>query len=287
VKYLELLRYKQWAKNLFVFVAVFFSGQFLKIELLYNSLYTFIIFCLVSSSVYILNDTLDRHLDALHPKKKKRPIASGQVSIQQALIIKAILLLIATILLIFLGSLEVALCLVGYYVINVLYCIKLKHVALIDIFLIALGFLLRVLAGGYATDLHLTDWALILNFILALILAIGKRRGELKNADIKGETRKALQGYSVPFLDVLLAICCVMAIVCYIMFTLSEEVQARFHHNIIYTVVFVVFGIFRYLQLSLVYNKAESPTAILYKDRYIQITILLWIISFSLLILQN
>lgn len=284
VKYLQLLRCKQWAKNLFVFVAVFFSGQFLQIDLLVKSFLAFIIFSLVSSAVYILNDFLDRSSDALHPEKKHRPLASKSISIPVAFLIKGILMLVAAGLIFYLDNINVAYSVTIYYILNVLYCIWLKHVALLDIFIIAFGFVLRVLVGAYATDLYLTDWALILNFILALILAIGKRRGELNNSNIKGITRKSLTHYSVPFLDILLAICCVMAIVCYIMFTLSDQVQQRFHHNIIFTVLFVIFGIFRYLQLSLVYNRSEAPTKILYKDRYIQITLLLWIISFFLLI---
>ena len=169
-----------------------------------------------------------------------------------------------------------------YFVMNLAYTFKLKHVAIIDVCIIAIGFVLRVLAGGYITGIPISQWAILLTFVLALVLAIGKRRGELINAQISGKTRKALDGYNVQFADIALAISCTLAILCYLMFTLSPEVQRRFHPRVFYTVIFVVFAFLRYLQQTLVYNKTESPTKIVYKDRYIQVTLVLWIIAFLL-----
>ncbi len=163
---------------------------------------------------------------------------------------------------------------------NLAYTFKLKHIAILDITIIAIGFVLRVLAGGYITGLIITQWAILLTFVLALVLAIGKRRGELVNAQLTGKTRKALDGYNIQFADIALSISCALAIVCYLMFTLSPEVQARFHPRVFYTVVFVLFAFLRYLQQTLVYNRTESPTKIVYKDRYIQITLVLWIVVF-------
>jgi 4-hydroxybenzoate polyprenyltransferase len=165
---------------------------------------------------------------------------------------------------------------------NLFYTFKLKQVAIVDICIIAIGFVLRVLAGGYVTGIIVTNWAVLLTFVLALVLAIGKRRGELINAQISGKTRKALDGYNVQFADIALSISCTLAIVCYLMFTLSPEVQTKFHSRVFYTVIFVVFAFLRYLQQTLVYNKTESPTKIVYKDRYIQVTIVLWVIVFLL-----
>ena len=167
---------------------------------------------------------------------------------------------------------------------NLAYTFRLKQVAVVDICIIATGFVLRVLAGGYATGIPISQWAILLTFILALVLAIGKRRGELINAELKGKTRKALNGYNVQFADIALSISCALAIVCYVMFTLSPEVQKRFHSRIFYTVIFVLFAFLRYLQQTLVYNRTESPTKIIYKDHYIQATLLLWLASFLLLI---
>lgn len=284
MEYIRLIRIKQWAKNLFVFVAAFFSGRAFEREVMINSLLAFVLFCLVSSAVYILNDYADIEKDRMHPMKKQRPLAAGTISKTSAITFFFILLSLCGTGLFLVGSLPLAVILGIYFLINLLYSFKLKQVAIIDIFIIAFGFLLRVFAGGAAIDVQVTDWAILLNFVLALVLAAGKRRGELKNAEITGVTRKSLEGYNVPFLDITLAITCTIAVVCYIMFTLSPEVQARFNHNIIYTVVFVMIGVFRYLQLALVYNKSESPTRILYTDFFIKVTLLLWISSFLLLI---
>ena len=171
---------------------------------------------------------------------------------------------------------------VFYFLMNIAYTFKLKHVAIIDVCIIAIGFVLRVLAGGYATGIYISQWAILLTFVLALVLAIGKRRGELINAQISGKTRRALDGYNVQFADIALSISCTLAIVCYLMFTLSPEVQQKFHSRVFYTVIFVVFAFLRYLQQTLVYNKTESPTKIIYKDRYIQVTLVLWLAAFLL-----
>ena len=172
----------------------------------------------------------------------------------------------------------------SYFILNLAYTFNLKHVAIVDVSIIAIGFVLRVLAGGYATGIITSQWAILLTFVLALVLAVGKRRGELINANISGQTRKALDGYNVQFADIVLSVAITLAIICYLMFTLTPEVQNKFGKRVFYTVLFVVFAFLRYLQQTLVYNKTESPTKIVYKDTYIQITLLLWIISFLLLI---
>jgi decaprenyl-phosphate phosphoribosyltransferase len=171
-----------------------------------------------------------------------------------------------------------------YFLMNIAYSFKLKHVAIVDICIIAIGFVLRVLAGGYATGIPISQWAILLTFVLALILAIGKRRGELVNAKVSGRTRKALDGYNVLFADITLSISVTLGIISYLMFTVTPEIQDKFGHKVFYTVIFVVFAFLRYLQQTLVYNKTESPTKIVYKDRYIQVTILVWVFSFLLLI---
>lgn len=287
-KYLQLLRVEQWIKNLFVFIPVFFSGNFLNTDLLLKSIFAFLVFSFTASSIYIINDYSDIESDKKHPIKRRRPLASGAISKKTAVFIFVLLLVLVFTLFIveaiafkanFMGlSIVIAL----YFIMNLAYTYKLKHVPIIDIFIIAIGFVLRVLAGGFATGIFISQWAILLTFVLALVLAIGKRRGELINAEISGKTRKALDGYNVQFADIALSISVTLAIVCYLMFTLSPEVQAKFHPRVFYTVVFVVFAFLRYLQQTLVYNKTESPTKIVYKDRYIQITLLLWLVMFLL-----
>lgn len=285
-KYLKLLRVEQWVKNLFVFVPLFFSGNITNTDLLSKSVFAFIIFSLAASVVYILNDYNDIEADSKHPEKRRRPLASGAISKTKALGILAGLIIIDVVL-VFLAQvyfhepLWKFVTIIGLYiVINIAYTFKLKHVPIIDIFIIALGFVLRVLAGGYITGISISQWAILLTFVLALVLAIGKRRGELINAQVSGKTRKALDGYNVQFADIALSISVTLAIVCYLMFTLSPEVQERFHERVFYTVIFVVFAFLRYLQQTLVYNRTESPTKIVYRDRYIQVTLVLWVAAF-------
>ncbi len=288
MKYLKLLRVEQWVKNLFVFLPLFFSGNIMHSDLLLKSVFAFFIFSMVASSIYIINDYSDIESDRIHPEKKNRPLASGGISKSTARLILGILL-ISLLALIYLArnfldqNIWKFSTIIGFYfVMNLAYTYKLKHVAIVDIMIISIGFVLRILAGGYATGILISQWAILLTFVLALVLAIGKRRGELINAQISGRTRKALDGYNVQFADIALSISCALAIVCYLMFTLSPEVQQRFHPRVFYTVFFVVFAFLRYLQQTLVYNKTESPTKIIYKDRYIQITLVLWMAAFLL-----
>lgn len=287
-KYLRLLRVEQWVKNAFVFVPLFFSGNITNLDLLGKSFLVFIIFSLAASSVYIINDYTDIESDKKHPLKRRRPLASGAISKSLAVGIFSVLVLLNCFLL-FSGKLifenlwlKVAAVIAFYFFMNLAYTFKLKHVAIVDVSIIALGFVLRVLAGGYGTGIEISQWAIVLTFVLALVLAIGKRRGELINAQISGRTRRALDGYNVQFADIALSISCTLVIVCYLMFTLSPEVQQRFHPRVFYTVIFVVFAILRYLQQTLVYNRTESPTKIVYRDRYIQVTLVLWISAFLL-----
>lgn len=287
-KYLKLIRVEQWVKNLFVFVPLFFSGNITNIDLFLKSIFAFIVFSLTASSVYIINDYMDIDSDKKHPEKCNRPLASGAISKSSAAILFVSLLVFSGLIILF-GQYyfeenyrNFGIIIAAYFVMNLLYTFKLKHVAIIDVTIIAIGFVFRVLAGGFATELKISQWAILLTFVLAMVLAVGKRRGELINAQVSGKTRKALDGYNIQFADIALCICVTLAIVCYLMFTLSPEVQQRFHERVFYTVFFVMFAFLRYLQQTLVYNKTESPTKIVYKDRYIQVTLVLWLMAFLL-----
>lgn len=289
-KYLKLLRVEQWVKNLFVFLPLFFAGKLLDSALLLQSLLAFIIFSLAASFIYIINDYTDIESDRRHPEKKKRPLASGAISKRSAIILMLVLAAL-TVSMIYLSQnffeiniQKFTVIIAVYILINLAYTFKLKHVAIIDVVLISVGFVLRLLAGGYITGIAISQWAILLTFVLALVLALGKRRGELINAQISGKTRKALDGYNVQFADIALSISVTLAIISYLMYTVQGDVQERFGSKIFYTFIFVVFALLRYLQQTLVYNKTESPTKIIYRDRYIQVTVFLWILSFLLLI---
>lgn len=285
-KYLKLSRVNQWVKNLFVFLPLFFSGKFLEVHLFWESFLAFLIFSATASCIYIINDYSDMEADRLHPEKKNRPLASGAISKPAALGLLGIMALLVLSGLGFaytvvgLSIWKFAFIILSYFCLNLAYTFRLKHIAIVDVTIIAAGFVLRVLAGGYITGILVSQWALLLTFVLALVLAFGKRRGELINAQISGKSRKALDGYNVQFADIALSISVTLAIVSYLMFTVQPNVQEHFGNRIFYTFIFVVFALMRYLQQTLVYNKTESPTKIVYKDRYIQVTVLLWMASF-------
>lgn len=289
-KYIKLLRVEQWVKNLFVFLPLFFSGNITNADLVLKSIVAFVVFSLAASFIYILNDYSDVDSDRRHPEKCKRPIASGAVSKNTAIIF--MIMVLAAGLLLLAGSYfylhidigRFSSVILFYVLLNIAYTFHLKHVAIIDVSIIATGFVLRVLAGGYISGIPISQWAILLTFVLALVLALGKRRGELINAQISGRTRKALDGYNVQFADIALSISVTLAVISYLMFTVQPEVQERFGSRIFYTFIFVVFAFMRYLQQTLVHNKTESPTKIIYKDRYIQVTLALWFATFLLLI---
>lgn len=288
--YFKLLRVEQWVKNLFVFIPLFFSGKIFETTQLFETIFSFIIFSFTASSIYIINDYSDIESDRVHPEKCRRPLASGEISVGRAklvlvgLVISTIGLIISLSDVFGYNVLKFGAVISSYFVMNLAYTFRLKHIAIVDISIIAVGFVLRVLAGGYATGIVVSQWAIILTFVLALVLAVGKRRGELVNTQLLGNTRKALDGYNIQFADIVLSISVTLAIVSYIMFVISPETQKEFTNKVFYTFIFVIFAFLRYLQQTLVYNRTESPTKMIYKDRYIQVVLALWGFAFLILI---
>lgn len=288
-KYIRLIRPQQWLKNLFVFLPLFFNGQFLNTGYLLQSCVVFIAFSLAASSIYCFNDIWDLKEDRIHPLKKRRPIASGEVSVPMAYLTLFLLLICSIAIVFFFGAeakWKILMVISFYYVMNIAYCIRLKHIAIVDVFIIALGFVLRVVAGGMATDINLSHWIVLMTFLLALFLGFAKRRDEVMILDEKGlQTRLNIKRYNQNFLNQVLSVIGSITMVCYIMYTVSEEVIRRLDSKYVYiTAVFVLAGIIRYLQLTLVDVKSGSPTNILIKDRFIQLCILAWIVTFTLII---
>lgn len=281
--YIKLLRPKDWAKNLFLFVPSFFAGKLFnlhKFELLIGG---FIAFSFLASSIYILNDYRDIEADRKHPTKCKRPLAAGSVSKSTALVI-CFLLLAAGLLISYLldGSGKFLFVTSLYYVLNIGYCFGLKNVSILDMIIVAIGFVLRVKGGSVLAEVDLSQWLTIMTFLLAIFMAIAKRRDDVMLKTSTGqEMRKVIKGYNLDFLNIMLGLICAILIVTYINYTVSSAVlYSQFGHRIYYTALFVIAGIMRYLQITFVLNKAGSPTEILYKDRFIQVTLLLWIASF-------
>lgn len=272
-----LLRVEHWVKNLFLFIPAFFAGNLNDPIVLKRAILGFIAFSAVASAVYIMNDLVDAPLDRLHPDKCKRPIASGQTSHLQALAIMLALLIAGGSLSAILSA-DMLIYSVLYFVVNIAYSFSLKHFAIIDISLIGIGFLLRVLAGGAVTGVPVSHWLIVLTFLLAMILGLAKRRGEYMVAMGENNFRKALEGYNLPFLDMAMMVCSTVAVVAYLMYCFSPDTNTPVTSDKkYYTAFFVIIGILRYLQLTLVFNKTESPTRALLRDRFLQLVLLGWI----------
>lgn len=282
---MKLLRPKHWAKNLFLFIPLFFAGEIFNVNKVVVLLGAFACFSLLASSIYVINDYRDIEADRAHPEKCKRPLASGAISKSVALVVFG-LLVVAGLGGAWLIGNKFLFVLSIYFVLNLAYSFGLKNISILDIFIVAAGFVLRVKAGGVASQIPVSEWLMLMVFLLALFMAIAKRRDDivLKIASGK-DMRVASKGYNMDFLNVSLALVSAVIIVTYIMYTMDDLTQAHFKtYRLYYTAVFVIAGLMRYLQITYVENDTGSPTKILYKDRFIQLTILLWILSFYVII---
>lgn len=270
--YLMVLRPKQWTKNLLVFAALIFSIKTVTVDMVVHCTVGFILFCLVSGCVYIINDYIDREADSKHPEKCYRPIASGKLRPLGALLFGSTLL-ISCLAAAFLLEPGFSLLLLGYFSVNVAYSLKLKQVVIIDIMVIAFGFVLRAIGGALVIDVSFTPWFLICTMLLALFLAISKRRHELYLlSQHKGEHRKVLEQYSPELLDQLNSIVTTAAIMSYSLFTFTSGHTIQ----LMWTIPLVMYGIFRYLYLIHMKGKGGSPEKVLVEDRHILSTVVLF-----------
>jgi decaprenyl-phosphate phosphoribosyltransferase len=283
--YIQLIRPKDWAKNLFLFVPIFFAGLLFNFNVLLELLGGFFCFSLVASSIYIINDYRDIEDDKKHPVKKNRPLASGAVKKATGLLIAGIFLIAGFTAAWFIRE-KFLFVLVIYFLMNVAYSFGLKNIPILDIIIISIGFVLRIKAGAVIAKVGLSEWLIIMVFLLALFMAIAKRRDDvLLKLSSGNDMRKAVKGYNLDFINTALSLICAVIIVAYFMYTTSAETVARLQtYRLYYTCLFVLAGIFRYLQLIYVQQDSQSPTKILYKDRFIQVTILLWVISFYVIL---
>lgn len=298
---IRLLRPEQWLKNVFVFVPVFFDGHITEWSYVAPSLVTFAAFCMAASGVYCFNDTIDAESDRLHPKKCHRPVASGAVTVTAAYVQTALCLLLSTATVLCYGwraesgtcgaegygVTAVLLSILGLYVaMNAVYCLWLKQKPIVDVFIIAVGFVLRIVIGGVATGVELTHWVVLMSFLLALFLAFAKRRDDVVMFESKGTiARRNVVRYNVDFMNQTITVLASITMVCYIMYTVSPEVIERFNSRYVYvTSVFVLAGIIRYLQVTIVDVKSGSPTRVLVHDHFIQACIVGWTLAFCVII---
>ena len=277
--YLLLIRPKQWIKNAFLFAPLIFARELFNPGAVLAEVKAFVAFCLTASCIYIVNDIADVQADRLHPVKKSRPLAAGTISTGGAVAF-AIVLLIADILLIRdLPSRFVAAA-ASYFLINLAYSFKLKDVLLLDVFTIAAGFMLRVLAGAYAINVQVSSWIVLCTLFVSLFLGFAKRRGELVQLQGQPSERKVLHVYRIDLIDQMLTIAAAGAVISYALYTVAPRtVETYGTDRMIYTTVFVIYGVFRYLYLVHTTPATENPTNALTSDLPILVTGTLWILS--------
>ena len=285
---IKVARPTHWIKNIFVFLPVFFGGALLNTTEVVAAALTFMSFSLAASAIYCLNDIIDVDADRAHPVKCKRPIASGAITIPQAYGMMTVSLLISIVLMFLLpeGHAKSILVIIAYFVINVAYCLRLKEYAIIDVCIIASGFVLRILAGGYATGVHLSKWIVLMTFLLTLFLAFAKRRDDVLRMNTTGRApRKNTSRYNLTFINQAITITGSVMVVCYVMYTVSPEIIAQFATDKLYlTSILVILAILRYLQISVVDEKSGDPVKVALSDRATQLILLAWLLSFLIII---
>ena len=287
---IKLIRPWQWLKNVFVFIPMFFGGSLLDPSDIRASVLTFMAYSLMASSVYCFNDINDVEADRRHPVKCRRPLASGALPLASAWVVMALMLVLAAAVVTMLGDMQRAFRVGGvllfYYVMNLCYCARLKQYAIVDVCVVAFGFVLRVLAGGFATDIVPSKWLVLMTFLLTLFLSFAKRRDDVLRMNETGEPpRKNTIRYNLTFINQAITVSASVTLVCYIMYTVSPEVVDRFGSDMLYlTSVFVLLGLLRYMQITVVDKKSGDPTKMMLHDRFTQLVVLAWALTFLVLI---
>lgn len=274
---LRLMRPHQWLKNGFVFVGLLFGHAWSQVQTVQAVLMAVAAFCLVSSAIYIINDLSDREADRLHPKKRYRPLAAGQVTPVQAIAL-SLVCSVAGLGLAISASNDVFWIVLGYAVLNLAYSWHLKQVVILDVFIIAAGFMLRILAGTVGVGIPPSSWLLLTGLMVTLFLGFAKRRSEMAVMERGEETaRKVLQNYSLPMLDLMIGVCAAGVVMSYSLYTMSAETLAIHQTDkLIYTVPFVLYGLFRYLHLTFSSDAGEDPARDLIRDPHMLLTVLGW-----------
>jgi len=291
VNILRLMRIEQWMKNTFIFLPLFFDRHLLEWPYWQPSFVAFFAFCFAASGIYCFNDIYDVELDRLHPKKCMRPIASGAISEAQGYAVMLACWLISAAIILtdifLLHNCTLLWAIILFYVImNLVYTFRLKRVPILDVFIIAVGFVLRIFAGGVNAHIFISHWIVLMTFLLALFLAFAKRRDDVVEWETTGTSRrKGINRYNSAFMNQAMTIVATLTMVCYIMYTISESVLVRIGNPYLYlTSIFVLAGIIRYLQITIVDIKSGSPTKVLLKDHFIQLCIAGWLIAFAIIL---
>lgn len=281
---IALMRPKQWVKNGFVLVPMFFSGHG-DLPLAASALIAAISFCLLSSTIYILNDLCDLEDDKLHEKKRFRPLPSGRISVPAAIGLGAALLS-TSIALPFLAGLPIGFFFLAalFAAMNLAYSLGMKHIPILELFILSSGYVLRLIAGSTIVGEPLSSWIVVCTGLVSMMLAVGKRRGDVANALDQAGRRRSLQHYTVPYLDQLTTLLAGATFVTYLLFCISDYAMQRFGADVTITSVFVLFGIFRFLQILTVESGGDSPTDIVVDDGPLRISIFMWLLTFFVII---
>ena len=285
---IKVARPTHWMKNIFVILPVFFGGAILNTTQAISAALTFMSFSLAASAIYCLNDIIDVDADRAHNVKRHRPIASGAITIPQAYGMMTISLLASIVLMLLLpeGQANTITIIITYFLLNVAYCLKLKEYAIIDVCIVASGFVLRILAGGFATGVQLSKWIVLMTFLLTLFLAFAKRRDDVLKMNETGRApRKNTSRYNLTFINQAITITGTVMLVCYIMYTVSPEIIAQFGTDKLYlTSILVILALLRYLQIAVVDEKSGDPVKVVLSDRATQFILMAWVLSFLVLI---
>jgi prenyltransferase, ubiA family len=286
--YMKILRPKQWMKNFFVMLPLFFGGELFNGKALLAGAITFLAYSFAASSIYCFNDIHDVDDDRRHPVKRLRPIASGAVSISVAYVLMFICFALSMLSMFFLPdyALQTGGILLLYWLLNLAYCARLKQYAIIDVCIVAFGFVLRLFAGGFATHIPLSKWIVLMTFLITLFMSFAKRRDDVIRMERTGEApRRNTIRYNLTFINQAITITASVTLVCYIMYTVSPEVIQNFQTDYLYlTTIFVLVGLLRYIQLTVVDQKSGDPTKVLLKDRFTQLVVVAWLLTFLLII---
>ncbi|MFZ5571901.1 MAG: UbiA prenyltransferase family protein [Thermodesulfobacteriota bacterium] len=281
----RLARPHQYLKNGFLWLPLFFGNKLLDVQALAMTLWGFLAFCAAASSIYVINDLRDVEEDRRHPLKKFRPIASFAVKRFEAVGFFFLLLLLTGIISLVCLPREFFWVTGGYVLLNLGYSAGLKHLAIIDIICIAIGFVLRILAGGFASGVRISPWIIMMTFLLALFLALAKRRDDLLLEMAGNNTRKSLDGYNLEFVSLSMGVMASVIIVAYLLYTVSPEIIAKHGTSHMYLTAFwVIFGLLRYLQITFVEQRSGSPTLILLRDFVLQAVIICWLVNVYILL---
>lgn len=284
----RVIRPQQWIKNVFVLVPLFFGGSLLDTTDIIAAVTAAMAFCFISSSIYCLNDIIDVEDDRRHPVKCMRPIASGQVGVRKAWGLMGLMFVLAMAVLLLLpeNRLETGGVIVFYWLLNIAYCMRLKQYAIIDVCIVAFGFVLRLLAGGLASGIYLSKWIVLMTFLLMLFLSFAKRRDDVVRMNETGEApRKNTIRYNLTFINQAITITASVTLVCYIMYTVSPEVVSHYQSDYLYlTSIFVILGLLRYIQLTVVDKRSGDPTKVILRDRFTQLIVAAWGVTFLVMI---